>query len=72
MGLGGGPVEIGSGMGGLAFAWVLGQRQKQELLNFRPHNISLVVLGSEPSELVVCDIYLIADSLLVVVWVDWF
>lgn len=70
--LGGGPVEIGSGMGGLAYAWVLGQRQKQELLNFRPHNVSLVGLGSEPSELVVCDTYPIADSLPVMVWMDRF
>lgn len=72
LGLGGGPVEIGSGMGGLAYAWVLGQRQKKELRNFRPHNVSLVGLGSEPSELVDCDIYLIVDSFLVVVWVDRF
>lgn len=43
---GGGPVEIASGMGGLAYAWVLGQRQKKELLNFRPHNVSLVGLGT--------------------------
>ncbi|KAJ6519445.1 ammonium transporter [Mycena sanguinolenta] len=43
---GGGPVEIGSGVGGLALAWVLGHRDKQELLNFRPHNVSLVNLGT--------------------------
>jgi ammonia channel protein AmtB len=45
-GIGGGPVEIGSGMGGLAFSWVLGRRQEKELQNFRPHNVSLVSLGS--------------------------
>jgi Amt family ammonium transporter len=44
--LGGGPVEIGSGVGGLAYSWVLGRRQEKELLNFRPHNVSLVGLGS--------------------------
>jgi ammonium transporter len=43
---GGGPVEIGSGMGGLAYAWVLGRRHEKELLNFRPHHVSLVVLGT--------------------------
>lgn len=45
---GGGPVEIGSGIGGLAYSWVLGRRHERELLNFRPHNVSLVGLGSEP------------------------
>jgi len=43
---GGGPVEIGSGVGGLAFSWVLGRRHEKELLNFRPHNVSLVGLGT--------------------------
>ncbi|KAJ7356979.1 ammonium transporter [Mycena albidolilacea] len=43
---GGGPVEIGSGVGGLALAWVLGHRGKNELLNFRPHNVSIVNLGT--------------------------
>ncbi|KAI0035285.1 ammonium transporter [Vararia minispora EC-137] len=43
---GGGPVEIGSGVGGLAYAWVLGRRRERELLNFRPHNVSLVALGT--------------------------
>jgi ammonia channel protein AmtB len=43
---GGGPVEIGSGVGGLAYAWVLGRRQPSELVNFRPHNVSLVSLGT--------------------------
>jgi len=43
---GGGPVEIGSGVGGLALAWVLGRRQERELLNFRPHNVSNVSLGT--------------------------
>ncbi|KAJ3710883.1 ammonium transporter [Lentinula guzmanii] len=43
---GGGPVEIGSGVSGLALAWVIGRRQEKELLNFRPHNVSLVCLGT--------------------------
>ncbi|KAG7092240.1 hypothetical protein E1B28_008606 [Marasmius oreades] len=43
---GGGPVEIGSGVGGLAFSWVLGRRQEKELINFRPHNVSFVSLGT--------------------------
>ncbi|EKM57377.1 uncharacterized protein PHACADRAFT_52672, partial [Phanerochaete carnosa HHB-10118-sp] len=43
---GGGPVEIGSGIGGLAYSWVLGRRTERELLNFRPHNVSLVGLGT--------------------------
>ncbi|KAG5650638.1 hypothetical protein H0H81_011521 [Sphagnurus paluster] len=43
---GGGPVEIGSGIGGLAYSWILGRRQEKELLNFRPHNVSMVGLGT--------------------------
>lgn len=43
---GGGPVEIGSGVSGLAYSWVLGRRREKELLNFRPHNVSLVALGT--------------------------
>lgn len=43
---GGGPVEIGSGIGGLAYSWVLGRRTERELLNFRPHNVSLVGMGT--------------------------
>jgi Amt family ammonium transporter len=43
---GGGPVEIGSGVAGLAFSWVLGRRGDKELLNFRPHNVSMVNLGT--------------------------
>jgi Amt family ammonium transporter len=43
---GGGPVEIGSGVGGLAYAWVIGRRNERELVNFRPHNVTLVTLGT--------------------------
>lgn len=39
-------MEIGSGIGGFAYAWVLGRRQEKELLNFRPHNVSMVNLGT--------------------------
>jgi hypothetical protein len=38
--VGGGPVEIGSGIGGLAYSWILGRRGEKELINFRPHNVS--------------------------------
>ncbi|EJT99584.1 ammonium transporter [Dacryopinax primogenitus] len=43
---GGGPVEIGSGVGGLAYSWVLGRRTERELVNFRPHNVGNVALGT--------------------------
>ena len=44
--IGGGPVEIGSGISGLAYSWALGRRSERELRNFRPHNVSLVGLGT--------------------------
>jgi len=43
---GGGPVEIGSGMSALAYSLVLGRRQEKMMANFRPHNVSLIVLGT--------------------------
>ncbi|KAJ5032590.1 uncharacterized protein L3040_009189 [Drepanopeziza brunnea f. sp. 'multigermtubi'] len=43
---GGGPVEIVSGMSALAYSMVLGKRQEKMMLNFRPHNISLITLGT--------------------------
>jgi ammonium transporter, Amt family len=43
---GGGPVEIGSGMSALAYSWILGHRNSKMMLNFRPHNISLITLGT--------------------------
>lgn len=43
---GGGPVEIGSGMSALAYSFVLGKRQEKMMANFRPHNVSLIVLGT--------------------------
>lgn len=43
---GGGPVEIGSGLSALAYSWILGRRQEKMMLNFRPHNVSMIVLGT--------------------------
>lgn len=43
---GGGPVEIGSGMSAFAYSWVLGRRHEKMMLNFRPHNVSLITLGT--------------------------
>lgn len=43
---GGGPVEIVSGCSALAYSMVLGRRQEKMMLNFRPHNVSLIVLGT--------------------------
>jgi Amt family ammonium transporter len=43
---GGGPVEIVSGMSALAYSMVLGRRQERMMLNFRPHNVSLITLGT--------------------------
>ena len=43
---GGGPVEIASGFSALAYSMVLGKRQEKMMLNFRPHNVSLITLGT--------------------------
>lgn len=43
---GGGPVEIGSGVGGFVLSWVVGRRREKLLINFRPHNVSMVTLGT--------------------------
>ena len=43
---GGGPVEIGSGLSALAYSWILGRRQEKMMLNFRPHNVSMILLGT--------------------------
>jgi len=43
---GGGPVEIVSGFTALAYSMVLGKRQEKMMLNFRPHNVSLITLGT--------------------------
>jgi hypothetical protein len=41
-----GPVEIGSSLSALAYSMVLGKRQEKMMLNFRPHNVSLITLGT--------------------------
>ncbi|KPI39453.1 Ammonium transporter MEP3 [Cyphellophora attinorum] len=43
---GGGPVEITSGMSVLAYSLILGKRQEKMMLNFRPHNVSFILLGT--------------------------
>jgi len=43
---GGVPVEIGSGVGGISLAFVVGRRREKLLINFRPHNVSMVALGT--------------------------
>jgi ammonium transporter, Amt family len=43
---GGGPVEIGSGVGGLAYSWVLGRRNEKEVANFRSYSPVLISLGT--------------------------
>ncbi|KAF3480318.1 ammonium transporter MeaA [Arthroderma uncinatum] len=43
---GGGPVEIVSGMSALAYSMVLGRRHERMMINFRPHNVSLILLGT--------------------------
>jgi Amt family ammonium transporter len=43
---GGVPVEIASGMSAAAYSMVLGRRNEKMMMNFRPHNISLITLGT--------------------------
>ncbi|KAJ1565145.1 hypothetical protein HK096_004334, partial [Nowakowskiella sp. JEL0078] len=43
---GGGPVHVCSGFSGLAFAMVLGRRRRSRSEVFRPHNMTLVFLGT--------------------------
>lgn len=43
---GGSPVEIGSGVGGMALSFVVGRRREKLLINFRPHNVSIVTIGT--------------------------
>ena len=43
---GGGPFDIGSGMSALAYSMVLRKRQGKMMLNFRPHNVSFILLGT--------------------------
>ncbi|QEU61768.1 Mep3/Mep1 [Kluyveromyces lactis] len=43
---GGGPVEILSAVGGFVYSAFLGKRHESQLINFRPHNVSMVTLGT--------------------------
>lgn len=43
---GGGPVEILSAVGGFVYSYFLGRRKESLLINFRPHNVSMVTLGT--------------------------
>ncbi|AOA62523.1 Ammonium transporter [Komagataella phaffii CBS 7435] len=43
---GGGPVEIVSGFSGFVYSYFLGRRRERLLINFRPHNVSMVALGT--------------------------
>ncbi|KAJ1534482.1 hypothetical protein HK096_003824 [Nowakowskiella sp. JEL0078] len=43
---GGGPVHVCSGFSGLAYAMVLGRRRRMRSESFRPHNMTLVFLGT--------------------------
>lgn len=43
---GGGPVEIVSAVAGFVYSYFLGRRRENLLINFRPHNVSMVTLGT--------------------------
>ncbi|AJR85150.1 Mep1p [Saccharomyces cerevisiae YJM1248] len=43
---GGGNIEILSAVSGFVYSWFLGKRNEKLLINFRPHNVSLVTLGT--------------------------
>ncbi|CCE63051.1 hypothetical protein TPHA_0D04180 [Tetrapisispora phaffii CBS 4417] len=43
---GGGPVEILSAVAGFVYSYFLGRRRENLLINFRPHNVSMVTLGT--------------------------
>ncbi|KAH3660101.1 hypothetical protein OGAPHI_007306 [Ogataea philodendri] len=43
---GGGPVEILSGFGGFVVSYFLGERSQHLMVNFRPHNVSLITIGT--------------------------
>ncbi|CCF56952.1 hypothetical protein KAFR_0B06560 [Kazachstania africana CBS 2517] len=42
----GGFLEIVSAMGGFVYSYFLGRRRENLLINFRPHNVSMVTLGT--------------------------
>ncbi|GME70488.1 unnamed protein product [Ambrosiozyma monospora] len=43
---GGGPVEILSGFGGFTMSFFLGERRSHLMVNYRPHNVSLITIGT--------------------------
>jgi Amt family ammonium transporter len=43
---GGGPVEILSGFSGFVISYFLGPRREHLMINFRPHNVSMVTIGT--------------------------
>lgn len=43
---GGGPVEIVSAVAGFVYSFFLGRRKENLLINFRPHNVSMVTMGT--------------------------
>ncbi|ODV94981.1 hypothetical protein PACTADRAFT_34728 [Pachysolen tannophilus NRRL Y-2460] len=43
---GGGPVEIASGVSGFVYSAFLGKRKERRIGNFKPHNVSMVTLGT--------------------------
>lgn len=43
---GGGPVEILSGFSGFVISYFLGPRREHLMINFRPHNVSMITIGT--------------------------
>lgn len=43
---GGGPVEILSGFSAFIYSWVLGKNKPHLMMNHRPHNVSMVTMGT--------------------------
>lgn len=43
---GGGPVEILSGFSAFVISYFIGPREKHLMVNFRPHNVSMVTIGT--------------------------
>lgn len=43
---GGGNIEILSAVAGFVYSYFLGRRKENLLINFRPHNVSMVTLGT--------------------------
>lgn len=43
---GGGPVELLSSIGGFVYSAFLGKRKEKLLINFRPHNVAMITMGT--------------------------